>query len=261
MKVFNKLLKSGVVSWVCIIVIWEIGSRFSNPDFFPGPLRVISGGGDLIKDGSLFQFIGISLGRIISGWILGNLIGIPIGLLMGRVKAVKMLVDPILNFFRFVPALAFLTLFLLWFGVGETGKVILIMYATTFTVMLNTEAGVSNVQKEKIRAARCLGASESQIMFNVIVPAAVPYIFTGMRLAMGGSFAAIVGAEMLAANKGVGYLIWTSRLYFKIEWIFIGLICLGLMGYFTDKILVTVASLTMKKYGIVKGEDSIKRVA
>ncbi|UZQ51545.1 ABC transporter permease [Clostridium kluyveri] len=261
MRGFNKLLKWGVISWVCIIIIWGIGSKFSNPDFFPDPLRVISGGEDLIKDGSLFQFIGISLGRILSGWILGNLIGIPIGVLMGRIKVIKMFVDPILNFFRFVPALAFLTLFLLWFGVGEEGKIILIMYATTFTVMLNTEAGVSNVQKEKIRAARCLGASESQIMFNVIIPAAIPYIFTGVRLAMSGSFGAIVGAEMLAANKGIGYLIWTSRLYFKTEWIFIGLICLGLMGYFTDKILVTIASLTMKKYGIVNNKDAIKRVA
>jgi NitT/TauT family transport system permease protein len=180
---------------------------------------------------------------------------------MGRVKAVKMFVDPILNFFRFIPALAFLTLFLLWFGVGEEGKVILIMYATTFTVMLNTEAGVSNVEKEKIRAARCLGASEFQIMFSVIIPAAIPYIFTGVRLAMSGSFGAIVGAEMLAANKGVGYLIWTSRLYFKTEWIFIGLISLGLMGYLTDKILVTAASLTMKKYGIVNSKDSMRRVA
>jgi len=260
MKHFDKALKLGLVSWIFIIAAWQIGAIFSKPDFLPGPIAVIKGSTELINDGSLFKFIFISLGRVITGWLLGSLIGIPIGLLMGRVKAVKSFTEPILNFFRFIPAIAFITLFILWFGIGEQGKIILIIYATTFIVMLNTATGVASVQEEKIRAARCLVASESQILFNVIIPASIPYIYTGVRLAMGNSFAAIVGAEMLAANEGVGYLIWTARIYFKTEWVFIGLISLGLMGFITDKLLGVIAGLALKKYGI-KSKGDLRRAA
>lgn len=260
MKYFSKLLKLGIVSWVFIIVIWEIASLFSRPDFLPGPVAVITGGKELINDGSLFKFILISFRRVLIGWALGSLIGIPIGLLIGKIKAVKAFVEPILNFFRFVPAIGFITLFILWFGIGEAGKIVLIMYATTFIVMLNTSIGVANIQEEKIRAARCLGASESQILFNVIIPASVPHVFTGVRLAMGNSFAAIVGAEMLAANEGIGYLIWTARLYFKTEWVFIGLISLGLMGFVTDKVLGVVAGSVFKHYG-VSSKGGLRRAA
>ncbi|AGK98878.1 ABC transporter permease [Clostridium pasteurianum] len=260
MKYFGKLLKLGIISWIFIIAVWEIASLFSRPDFLPGPLAVITGANELVKDGTLFKFIFISFRRVLTGWVLGSLIGVPIGLLIGKIKAVKSFVEPILNFFRFVPAIGFITLFILWFGIGEAGKIVLIMYATTFIVMLNTSVGVANIQEEKIRAARCLGASESQILFNVIIPASVPHVFTGVRLAMGNSFAAIVGAEMLAANEGIGYLIWTARLYFKTEWVFIGLISLGLMGFFTDKVLGVVAGVVFKNYGITR-KGGLKRAA
>lgn len=260
MKYFSKLLKLGIISWIFIIAVWEIASLLSRPDFLPGPLAVITGAKDLVNDGTLFKFIFISLRRVLIGWALGSLIGIPIGLLIGKIKAVKSFVEPILNFFRFVPAIGFITLFILWFGIGETGKIVLIMYATTFIVMLNTSVGVANIQEEKIRAARSLGASESQILFNVIIPASVPHVFTGVRLAMGNSFAAIVGAEMLAANEGIGYLIWTARLYFKTDWVFIGLISLGLMGFITDKVLGVVAGVVFKNYGISR-KGGLRRAA
>jgi NitT/TauT family transport system permease protein len=260
MKYFGKLLKLGLISWIFIIVVWEIASIFSRPDFLPGPVAVITGAKELVNDGTLFKFILISLRRVLIGWALGSLIGVPIGLLIGKIKAVKSFMEPILNFFRFVPAIGFITLFILWFGIGEAGKIVLIMYATTFIVMLNTSIGVASIQEEKIRAARCLGASETQILFNVIIPASVPHVFTGIRLAMGNSFAAIVGAEMLASNEGVGYLIWTARLYFKTEWVFIGLISLGLMGFITDKVLGVVAGVVFKNYGI-SSKGSLRRAA
>ena len=255
MKYFARLLKLGVISWILIILVWEVASIFSKPDFLPGPLAVITGSKELVDDGSLVKFILISFRRVLIGWALGSLIGVPIGLLIGKIKAVKSLIEPILNFFRFIPAIGFITLFILWFGIGEAGKIVLIMYATTFIVTLNTSIGVANIQEEKIRAARSLGASETQILFNVIIPASVPNIFTGVRLAMGNSFAAIVGAEMLASNEGVGYLIWTARLYFKTEWVFVGLIILGLMGFITDKVLGVLAEAVLKNYGVSrKGE-------
>lgn len=255
MKIAHKLLKIGVFSWAFILIVWQIVAMLSLPEFLPGPLSVLQGFQELVKNGTLFKFVGISFVRIIIGWILGSVIGIPIGILMGRVPFIKSFVDPILNFFRFIPAIGFLTLFMLWFGVGEEAKIVLIMYATAFLVILNTAAGVSGVPEEKIRAARSLGASEWQIVFHVVIPSSIPYIFTGERLAMGNSFGAIVSAEMLAANQGVGYLIWTARLYFKTPWIFVGLISLGVMGFIADRLLVLLAEKALGKYDAVHSDS------
>ncbi|MHC1681964.1 MAG: ABC transporter permease [Clostridiaceae bacterium] len=259
MRIIRKFLEIGILSWIVLLVIWQISAfLYGKADFVPGPIDIVAGLKELLQDGSLIKFILVSFQRVLIGWILGSIIAIPIGLLVGRIKGVREFVEPFLNFFRFIPAIAFLTLFLLWFGIGEVGKVVLIMYATIFIVLLNTATGVINVEEEKIRAARSLGASEFQILINVIIPASVPYIFNGVRLAMGNSFMAIVGAEMIAAKEGIGYLIWTSRLYFKTDWIFVGLISLGLMGFFTDKLLRYISAIVLKRYGI-KDEGRFKK--
>ncbi len=249
-KHVRKLVRVGAASWLILLVLWQVISLFSKPEYLPGPVATILGARELLEDGSLVRFILVSFGRVIAGWTLGNLIAIPLGLLIGRIRLVKEFIEPFIDFFRFIPAIAFITLFIMWFGIGEQSKVILIMYATSFIVMINTAAGVLALDENKIRAARSLGASELQILFHVIIPAAIPYIFTGVRLAMGNSFMAIVGAEMIASKEGVGYLIWTARLYFKTDWVFVGLFSLGLMGFFTDRLLREIGTRTMKRYGI-----------
>jgi len=246
------ILKSGMLGWILVILIWSIAAAFSDPQFLPSPLVVWQGAVDLSKDGSLFTYMGASFLRVIIGWTLGNLIAIPIGLLIGRFTGLRVLLDPIINFVRFIPPLAFITLFMLWFGIGEQSKIFLIMYATFFIVIINTITGVLFVEEDKIRSARSMGASEVQIMFHVIIPASLPYIFTGAKLAMGSSFMAIVGAEMVAANEGIGYMIWNARLYFKTDWIFVGLVILGLMGFFMDRVLTLFGKIALKRYNVVK---------
>lgn len=252
MRYVRKGLKAGFFSWLLFLALWQLIAMNSNPDYFPTPLQTALGAKELLTDNSLVGYIFISFRRVVLGWLLGSLLGIPAGLLIGRFKWLRQLVEPYLNFFRFIPAIAFITLFILWFGIGEQSKVILIMYATLFIVVLNTAAGVVNVDDDKIRSARSLGASERQIMLHIIIPATVPAFFTGVRLAMGNSFMAIVGAEMIAANEGVGYLIWTSRLYSKTDWIFVGLLLLGVMGFIGDQVLRWVGRTTLKRYGIAK---------
>ncbi len=171
---------------------WQLLSVGSNPDFLPGPVHTFRGMIELSQDGSLFRYIGVSFARVLAGWVLGCAAAIPVGLLMGRVTVIRTLTEPFINFIRFIPPLAFITLFLLWFGIGETSKIVLIMYATLFIVILNTMTGVLSVEEDKVRPARSMGASEWQILLHVIIPSTVPYIFTGMRLAMGTSFMAII---------------------------------------------------------------------
>lgn len=247
----RKLLKKGVIPWIAAIILWHVASLFTKPDYLPGPIQTLIGAKELLSDGSLFLFVGVSFRRVLTGWVLGTLVSVPLGLVIGRWRLFKEFIEPFLHFFRFIPAISFITLFILWFGIGEQSKIALIMYATAFIVTINTAQGVMAVGEDKIRAARSLGASDIQILFSVIVPAAVPFIFTGIRLAMGNSFMAIVGAEMIAAKEGVGYLIWNSRMYFKTDWMFVGLLSLGLMGFTADGLLRFIGSKWMKRYGVM----------
>ncbi len=139
-------------------------------------------------------------------------------------------------------------LFLMWFGVGEKSKVALIFYAVIFPVMINTIAGVRTVDDALIEASESLGADGVKTFFTVIIPSAVPNIFTGVRLGLSGAIICIVAAEMLAASEGIGYLIYTSRLYYKTDWIFIGIFTLGIIGFLADRILQFVGRKALKRF-------------
>lgn len=251
MNIFKKQWTLILLLWIVVLAVWEIAALVYGAEVVPSPLETWNGALELIRDGSLLQYIGISFYRVFAGWTLGSLIAIPIGLIIGTVPTVRLFAEPFLNFIRFIPPIAFITLFLVWFGIGDQSKIALIMYATLFIVVMNTFTGVLSVEEDKIRSARSMGASEWQILIHVIIPATAPYIFTGIRIAMGTSYMAIIGAEMIASNEGVGFLIWNSRLYFRTDWIFVGLISLGLMGFLTDRLVGLLGRKLLFRYGVV----------
>ena len=225
----------GAIGPIVLLVAWQFASGpIIDPFLLPPPTAVAAGFIELWGRGTLQESIGISMFRILAGWLVGSAVAMPIGLVVGYSIAARRLMDPFIHFFRFVPAIALITLFLLWLGVGEASKVGLIAYATGFIVMVNTATGVGAIHSDKLNAARCLGANDRQVFLHVVTPAAIPYIFVGMRLAMATAFVVIVGAEIIAANSGLGYLIWTSRLFFQVDWIFAGVITLGVLGFLTD---------------------------
>jgi NitT/TauT family transport system permease protein len=154
------------------------------------------------------------------------------------------------EFFRFIPPIAFVSLAVIWFGLGETSKIVLIVYTTVFMVAINTMIGVLGVEPDKRFAALCLGANERQVFVHVVIPAVVPNIVTGMKIAMGNSFMTVVSAEMVAAKSGVGFLIFNSRLFLLTEWIFVGIITLGVMGFITDRALRILAATLLKRYDV-----------
>jgi len=238
------------MTWILLFGIWGFASLYYTVDFLPSPIETIIGAKEIILDGTLVKFILISSKRVVSGWGLGMLIAIPIGLVIGRIEILRRIFEPFIDFFRFIPAIGFLTLFLMWFGAGEKSKIILIMYATIFVILINTIVGILSIDKCRLQAARSLGASEIQIIYSVLIPSALPHIFTGIRLGLGGAFTSIVAAEMLAAKEGIGFLIYTSRLYFRTDWIFVGLLTLGLMGYISDRLIRLFGKAVLGRYGI-----------
>jgi ABC-type nitrate/sulfonate/bicarbonate transport system permease component len=225
------------LSFITIFVLWHIMATYVAPSvLFSPPIPVGRRLIEMITTGVLFTHVGISLQRIFLGFALGSAAGIVVGLLMGNFPFVKSFLEPYVNFFRFIPGIAMITVAVIWFGIGETSKVFLIVYTTVFIVTLNTIAGALSVPRNKIRAAQCLGASRRQVFFHVSIPATLPYILTGMRIAMANSFVTIVSAEMLGASNGIGTVIWTARLFMQVDDVFVALIVLGLLGFVADRV-------------------------
>src|SRR5215470_16054159 len=225
------------LGFVSLFVLWHLAAVYLvSSVLFPPPAVVFRKAVTLIRTGVLLEHLWASVQRILAGFIAGSLLGIPIGLAMGSFRPVRKLLEPYTEFLRFIPSVAMITVAVIWFGIGEASKIFLIIYTTIFIVILNTAAGVSAIAPNKIRAAESLGATRAQIFFHVALPATVPYILTGMRLAMANSFTTIVAAELIAANDGLGKMLWDGRLFMPVDEIFVSLVTLGLLGFATDRV-------------------------
>jgi NitT/TauT family transport system permease protein len=226
-----------VIGFASLFALWHLAAVYVvGSVLFPPPWRVAVKAWELARDGVLGPQIAISMQRILIGFAGGSAIGVPVGLAIGSFGRVRRVLEPYTEFFRFIPATAMITVAVIWFGIGEGSKIFLIIYTTVFVVIVNTAAGVGAVAPNKIRAAQSLGASRTQIFLFVALPATVPYILTGMRAAMGNSFITIIAAELIAANAGLGKMIWDARLFMLVDQIFVALVMLGLLGFITDRL-------------------------
>ena len=224
------------LGFVSLFVLWHLASVYLvSSVLFPPPAIVFRKAVILVLNGVLLEHLWASVQRILIGFIAGSLLGIPIGLAMGSFRPVRQVLEPYTEFLRFIPSVAMITVAVIWFGIGEASKIFLIIYTTIFIVILNTAAGVSAIANNKIRAAQALGATRGQIFFHVALPATVPYILTGMRLAMANSFTTIVAAELIAANEGLGKMLWDGRMFMLVDDIFVSLVSLGLLGFAVDR--------------------------
>lgn len=241
-----------VLSIIFGLVVWEILARWIFPNIFiPSLSQVIERGYELVLNREVFLHVWASIKRILLGFLIGSSIGAPIGLLMGSIPSVRFIIDPYIQFFRFIPSIAWLTPAVIWFGIGEMSKVMIIIYTTVFIVVINTAVGVASVPPNKIWAARMLGASKLQVFLLVTIPATMPYILTGMMLAMGSSFTAVVAAEMVGAEEGLGYLIFNSRLWMDTRAIFLAIIVLGFLGFAFDLLFRHLIRRFAGRYGAV----------
>jgi len=237
------------IAVAAFILLWQVASAHATATvLFPGPLATVEAFFALLNEGVLSIDVRVSLVRIGIGFVLGVAVGVPLGLAMGTFRAVKIFFEPYLQFFRFVPAIAWLVPAILWFGIGELSKIFLILYTTVFLVLLNTMVGVSSVRRNQIRAAQCFGAGPWQRYAWVILPATMPYILTGMRLAMGNSFAAVVGAELIAADRGIGFLIIDSWMWMAADRMFAAMLTLGLLGVLADLLFQATTKLCAQRY-------------
>ena len=232
-----------VATIVVLIVAWVISAeaKLINPIFWPSPLKVIKSTYNVAIDGfrnfSLLEHIGWSIYRILLGFGAGCLVGIPIGFAMGLSNIMKSSLDPIVEFFRPVPPLAFIPLMIIWFGIDELSKVMLLFLAALWIMIIAAKSGVASVKLSKLHAAYSLGASKYQVLRYVILPNALPEIFIGMRVSMGVCWGTVVAAELVAAEKGVGFIIYAAQTFLKTDVVIMGIIIIGAIGYGIDIVM------------------------
>ena len=232
-----------IIIIVLLFLIWIIASATGivQPFYWP----TIQGTFDRIvllftegfRNISLWEHVGVSVFRVLMGVFLGAIIGIPLGFAMGLSTFARGLFDPIVEFMRPIPPLALIPLIILWFGIDETAKIFLLFLASLFIMTIAARSGVSSVRISKVHAAYSLGASKGQILRLVILPNALPEIFTGIRTAMGVCWGTVVAAELVAADRGVGSMIMIAKNFLQTDTVVIGILLIGIIGYSIELIM------------------------
>jgi taurine transport system permease protein len=214
------------------------GGMQMEPIWLPPPESVVKRVGEIASEGyqnfTLWEHLYWSLFRVIVGFALGAAVGIPLGYAMGLSDWFRGWFDPIVEFMRPVPPLALIPLVIIWAGIGESGKIILLFLAALWIMTISARAGVSGVAISKVHAAYSLGASKWQLMRHVIVPNSLPEIFTGARVAMGVCWGTVVAAELVAAEKGAGMMIMVASRFQLTDIVIMGIILIGIIGYGID---------------------------
>ncbi|MFE7168140.1 ABC transporter permease [Streptomyces sp. NPDC057616] len=226
-----------LIALVVGVAVWALIASAQLADI-PGPLSVASRALDLLKDGTLVDDALASLRRVLLGFALGTLLAVPVGFLMGWYPVARGLLEPYVQFFRTIPPLAIIPLAIVLMGIGETPKVFVIFLAAFLSCVVAAFQGVVDVDSTLINAARVLGAPDRVIFLKVVIPAATPFLLVGMRIGLGSAWATVVAAELIAADKGLGYEMTHAQTYYDIPTIFVGLITIGVIGLVMDRLLL-----------------------
>lgn len=250
LKIFRKVYEVfyNLLAVFIFIGLWEFIARLEiiNPVFLPPFSKIVSAFLGLFISGDIYVNLFISIQRSLTGFFSGLAIAIPLGLIIGWFKNFERFVDPLMQTFRNLSVLALLPVFVLFFGIGETSKVIVIAWAVTWSVLLNTISGVKNVEPQLIKAARSMGVSNLSLFRTVIFPGALASIYTGVRLGATSSILVLIAAEMLGANEGLGYLLYLYQSNMKIPEMFSIIIILALLGLLVNYSLVGVEKKLFK---------------
>ncbi|MFM1655155.1 ABC transporter permease [Brevibacillus sp. B_LB10_24] len=233
---------AGVVVFLVFLALWSALTYGGvvNPLFLPPPDKIVRTAIALFSDGEIFADIGISFTRVFLGFVAAAVIAVPLGTLMGTLRIAEGAFEPFIGFIRYMPASAFIPLFILWLGLDETEKMAVIFFGTFFQMTLMVMDVTKNVQNDLIEVSYTLGASRSQIFYKVILPASLPGIVDTLRITFGWAWTYLVVAEIVGAANGLGYMIMQSSRFLKPDKIIVGILIIGLLGLITDIIFKAI---------------------
>jgi len=237
-----------ITAWMIVTTVFRV-----SPLILPSPKAMRDELAALLAVGyagkPLYVHIAASVFRSLTGLLAGIVLAIPIGLAMGYHRTVSAALTPVFGFFRPIPPIAFIPLMILWFGIGELSKILLIFAASFNYTVLNSAAGMRAVPEQLIRKGRNLGLTRRQLFTSVMLPAAMPHIFTGIKTSTAVSWAIVVAAELIAAQEGLGFIIQDAGTFFRITDVFFGILIIGLIGVSLELVISLVERRTLHWQG------------
>lgn len=226
-----------------LLLVWWGATQLElvSPVFLPSPFAVAEKALKVATvgyvDATLWHHLAASLGRVALATVLAIAVGIPVGLAIGASPIGRGIFDPLLEFLRPIPPLAYLPLIVIWLGIGETSKVVVIAIAMLAPIALSTAAGVRSASRERINAARTLGATKGQVLRHVVLPSALPNIFTGLRIALGAGWTTLVAAELIAATEGLGFMIQSAAQFLVTDVVIMGIFVIAAIAFAIEIVL------------------------
>ncbi|MCI5209653.1 MAG: ABC transporter permease [Candidatus Electrothrix sp. ATG2] len=241
-----------LLSFTVLLLLWDLTVRFSGWDtnVLPGPFKVLKSMIELIANGSLFKHTVASLFRVTWGFYLAAILGIPLGMILGRNQVASMMLNPIVNFLRPISPLAWIPLAMLWFGIGDQPAVFLIFLASFFPIVVATTVAVHSINPTYFYVAANFNFSRKEVIQKIVIPAIIPDIITALRLTVTIAWIVVVAAEMIAVQSGLGYLILDSRNGLRLDYVMDGMIVIGLIGLFLDNIMRRLGRIESASWGI-----------
>jgi ABC-type nitrate/sulfonate/bicarbonate transport system permease component len=231
----------GIASVVVVLALWQLlAPIFYKPLFLPVPTDVVKAFGQLVRDGSLWNDLWVSTQEMLLGYSMSIVLGLPLGILMGWYRRFNYGLDPFVAFFNATPRVALTPLLIIWFGIGIWSKVAVVFLGAIFPILMNTAAGVKNLDGNLVKAARSFGASDSDMFRTVALPGSVPYILTGLRVGLGHALTGVVVGEQIAAQAGIGRMMFNAGASFQTPKVFAGLIIVAGAGVLLSVALMQV---------------------
>ncbi len=237
-------------------LIWEAFARSGlfAPVLAPSVVLIGSALGRMVLSGAMLRHTLYTLYRVLFGFLLAGVVGVFIGILMGRFRRVERFFVPLVSVLMPIPSLAWVPVFILWFGLGNAATIALVFYAATFPVIYNTWTGVRSVNRLWIRSAEAMGADEKALFQKVVLPGSLAFVITGLRQAFARAWIAVVGGEMIAAtNWGLGWVIFDSKEFLNTDVMMASLAVIGLIGFAFERLIFhTIEERTVSRWGMVK---------
>jgi NitT/TauT family transport system permease protein len=233
-----------VLPWIAAIAVWYMValSGFISSALVPTPGQVFRQFWRLLTTQRLWFDMLMSSERVLLGLATGITLAVPIGFVLGWYRPVRTAVDPLVHFFRALPPISLIPLVIVYFGIGEVAKIVMLFYAAFFTGVIVMYEGIVQINPLFIRVARTLGATDAEVFRRVIIPLTVPHVLTAVRVALGVAWATLVASELIAAQRGLGAVIQNASNYFQIDVIYAGIICIGVIALLMDRCLRAVGA-------------------
>lgn len=234
-----------------ILTLWEFVTRFSgwSSNVFPGPIAVLKSTQELIVNGKLLKNTVASLFRVSIGFSLAVVLGIPLGIILGRLETAKLLFNPLVQFLRPISPLAWIPLAMLWFGIGDPPAIFLIFLASFFPMVVSTSVAVESIRPTFFQVAANFNFSRYEVLTKIVIPAITPQVITALRMTIAIAWLVVVAAEMIAVQSGLGYLILDSRNALRMDYVMVGMIAIGVIGLLLDFIMRELGNIESTAWG------------